>query len=229
MVTSWSSQWNDTRWTKLLTVCSIRRVRNVAKLVAQSRISELSRWHVAIFPTFTIGFSIILAEQPELRAWSFSESILLTDKSVLLSNKHNLFANVSALFADFTELQSNIAELFTELVLFSIVAVVQPDEPEIPGDQSELFCFVFTDQSILADVSILQPHIACILADESQLLAIESKLFSAFAAILIDNTELQPIESELHAENSAVLAVKSELLNAALFAELSIVLAKVCF
>jgi hypothetical protein len=104
VVTSGARQRHDSRRTKFLAIRSIRRVRNVAELVAKSRLTELSWRHVAILPALTISVSIILAEQSKLRARRFGKSKLLADESIVQSNEHDLLANIASLLADVAQL-----------------------------------------------------------------------------------------------------------------------------
>lgn len=226
MVASWAYQRNDSRRSKLLAVGAIRRFWNVAKLVAQSWVSKLTRRHVAVFPAFAIGFTIIFAEQPELRPRSIGESLIFSDKSILQPDQHNLFTDFASLFAHVTELQSDISELLAKLVIFAIVAFLQSDQPQVPSSESRLFGFILTDEPLLADVAILQPDITGLLANKSKLLSIESQLFGTLASVLIDYAKLQSIEPELHADDTAVLSVEPKLFDTALFAKLAVILSQ---
>lgn len=190
MVASWPSKRNDSRRPQLLSIGSVGRFGHVTKLVAQSWVAELSRWDVALLPTLAVGLTILLAEQSQLRAGSFRQSIVFADKPVVQPDQHDLLTDVTALLADVAELQPDVTELLAQLVVFSIVAVVQPDESKVPGNEPGLLGFVFTNKSLLADFTIIQPDIAGLLTDQPQLLAFESQLFSAFAAVLVNNTEL---------------------------------------
>lgn len=227
MVASWSRQRHDARWTQLLALSAVRRFWNVTKLVAEPRLTQLAWRHVALLPELAVSVAFVLAQQPQLQSRSFSESLVFTDESILQPDQHRLLADLTALLTDVAELQSDLSELLAELFLLAFIAILQPDEPELPGVQSQLLRRVLlADKSLLADVTELQSDFSVVFADQPELLTFEPELLRSFTSFLSHDAELQSIESQLHANDSDVLAFESELFDAALLAELAVVLAK---
>lgn len=169
MVTFGATQWHDSRWTKLLTVGTIRRIRLVTILVTHASISRLSGpIDVSILPVISNCISVLLTKQsklccciarrrlscvlsnePQLFA---DQSKLLTHKSTVLTNKPELQPDVTQLLANLSKLLANFTTLFSVANLWSIESGVFPN-----------FSFIFSHKPVLFNLSQLFTNFPSIL------------------------------------------------------------------
>jgi hypothetical protein len=194
MVTSWSRQWNDSRWPQLFAISSIRCFGNVSKLVTKSRVAKLARRNVALLPALTIGVAFIQPEQSVIR-WRLSFTILFANESFLLTNEHDLQSNESALLADKSKLQSDVAAIQSKLILQSFESILLTDKSQVSSHKSRLQCFVQPNESLLVDFTIIQPNQSCLFSDFSKLQPIVAELqqLGSIASVPIDDSKLLSI------------------------------------
>lgn len=218
MVSFGTTKWYDSWWTKLLTICTIRRIRFVTILVAYARIAKLAGTiDVSILPVISKCISVLLTKQSKLCScvarWRLScifsnkpqlfadQSKLLTYKSTVLTNKPELQPNVTQLLTNLSQLLANLTTLFSVANLRSIKPSIFPN-----------IAFIFSHKPVLPNLPELFTHFSSILPNQPILLTIQSVLFSNFPILLANLSQLFTNIPQLHPRHTILLSDQSQLL-----------------